>query len=63
MIDLMDFCAILIGFFNFFLYTTAVSSRGLEYDRRIIGVVIANIVIGGVFAVFPWKALISRFYN
>lgn len=63
MIDLLDFSPFLIGIFNLFLYQTSISARGVEENPAIIGITITNTVIGGAFAVFPWRIFISKFYN
>jgi hypothetical protein len=63
MIDLLDFTPFLVGLFNLFLYQTSQSSRQFEVDGRVTGIVITNIVVGAFHAVFPWKTVISKFYN
>lgn len=63
LIDLVDFTPFLIGLFNLFLYQTSQASRNFDPDGRVYGVVITNIVIGVFHAVFPWKTVLTLFYN
>lgn len=63
MVDLIDFTPFLVGLFNLFLYNTSQNQRGFDVDGRIYGVVITNIVIGAFHAVFPWKTVLTLFYN
>lgn len=63
MIDLLDLTPFLVGLFNLFLYNTSQNQRSFEVDGRVYGIVITNIVIGVVHAIFPWRKVISLFYS
>lgn len=63
MIDLLDFTPFLVGLFNLFLYQTSQNARSFDVDGRVIGIVITNIVVGALNAVFPWQTVLSKIYN
>lgn len=63
MLDMLDITPFLIGLFNLFLYNTSQDDRSFEKDGRITGIIVTNVVIGGIFALFPSRIIIKRFYN
>jgi hypothetical protein len=62
-IDLVDYLPLLMGLFNLFLYQTSQNTRKFDSDSRIYGIVSANIIIGAIHAMFPYRSLFSKFFN
>lgn len=63
LVNLLDLTPFLVGLFNFFLYTTSMSTKKFESESRIYGVIITTMVIGLINAIMPWKAILHHFYN
>lgn len=61
--DMIDMVPLLIGSFNFLLYTTNDTNNNFVRDEKIFWLSVSNIAVGVAFAVFPSRLFIHWLYN
>lgn len=59
---MLDYLPFLIGLFNLFLYETSRNERKFEGDSRVYGIVSANIILGAIHALMPYRSILHRMY-
>lgn len=62
-LDMIGLLPLLIGSFNFLLYTTNDTKNDFVRDQRIFWLSVTNIALGVAFAVFPSRLFIHWLYN
>lgn len=60
MIELLDWTPLFIGLVNLFLYRISQTSREFENDSRIMGLIIAMIVIGAINILVPYQRILKN---
>lgn len=61
MIGLLDWTPFIVGLFNFLLYKQSSFERNFESDHRVLGLIIAMIVVGCIHILMPWKIILKKF--
>lgn len=62
-LSMFELTPLIIGAFNFLIYTTTDNENNEGNDERIFWIHIANIAIGCLFFIFPSQLLIENFYS
>lgn len=63
LLDMIDLVPLLVGLFNFLIYTTTQKDNNFVNDQRIVWVCIANVGLGLAFAFFPSRLVIQHIYD